>query len=164
MAMVAEKPRPFGKATKGLRGYAIAAGMGGLAVLLHWGLADRVGSHHLPWAAYYIAVMLVEWWIGWRQALVTAGIGLVLGLWVDLPPGSSIHFRDEALWAHVLGYCGVVITIVVLARAAKRRAAELSVVIESMPDAIYIGNRDGITLCNSNALGMLGAKSLSDLN
>lgn len=164
MAVAAEKPRPFNETTRGLRGYVVAALVGGLAVLVHWSLATWLGSHHLPWAAYYIAVMLMEWWIGWRQALVTAGVGLVFGLWVDLPPGSPLHFGEEALWAHVLGYCGVVVTVIVLAQAAKRRGAELSAVIEAMPDAIYIGNREGMTLCNSNALQMLGASSLSDLN
>ena len=33
-----------------------------------------------------------------------------------------------------------------------------------MPDAVYLGNSEGINLCNSNALRMLGATSLRDLN
>ena len=46
---------------------------------------------------------------------------------------------------------------------ANRRTAELLAVIESMPDAVYMGTTDGITRCNTNALRMLGATSLEDL-
>jgi PAS domain S-box-containing protein len=47
---------------------------------------------------------------------------------------------------------------------AERHAAELHAVIESMPDAVYIGTANGITQCNSPGLKMLGASSLQDLN
>ncbi len=50
-----------------------------------------------------------------------------------------------------------------LLRLAERRAAELVAVIEAMPDAVYLGTKEGISLCNANALRMLGAKSLLDL-
>jgi PAS domain S-box-containing protein len=46
---------------------------------------------------------------------------------------------------------------------AERRSAELTAVIESMPDAVYLGTLSGITACNSRALTMLGARSLEDL-
>ena len=47
---------------------------------------------------------------------------------------------------------------------AQRRVAELDAVIESMPDAVYIGTAEGITKCNTNALKVLGASSLEDFN
>ena len=47
---------------------------------------------------------------------------------------------------------------------AERRVAELNAVIESMPDAVYIGNAEGITKCNTNALKVLGASSVEDFN
>jgi len=50
-----------------------------------------------------------------------------------------------------------------LLRISERRTAELHAVIESMPDAVYIGTENGITQCNSRALEMLGAGSLEDL-
>ncbi len=164
MAVAAERKKSFALTANALVRYTLALAAGIAAVLIHGALANWLGTHHLPWAAYYIAVMLVEWWLGWRQAVLTALVGLVLGVWVDLPPQSAINLRDEAFWAHVLGYCGVVVTIIVLARAAKRRGAELAAVIEAMPDAVYIGTAEGITLCNTNTLEMLGAKSLRDLN
>ena len=46
---------------------------------------------------------------------------------------------------------------------AERHLSELRAVVESMPDAVYMGTRDGITLCNARALQMFGAQTLSDL-
>lgn len=46
---------------------------------------------------------------------------------------------------------------------AERRAAELDAVIESIPDAVYIGDAQGITRCNERGLEMLGASSIEDL-
>ncbi len=51
-----------------------------------------------------------------------------------------------------------------LLRISEQRTAELHAVIESMPDAVYIGTENGITECNTRALTMLGATSLEDLN
>lgn len=50
-----------------------------------------------------------------------------------------------------------------LLQLSERRTAELTAVIESMPEAVYIGNKEGITHCNQVALKMLGAASLEDL-
>lgn len=46
---------------------------------------------------------------------------------------------------------------------AEQRLAELTAIIESMPDAVYIGTAAGITRSNSQALQMLGFDSLADL-
>jgi len=46
---------------------------------------------------------------------------------------------------------------------AERRAAELAAVIESIPDALYIGNADGLSRCNSVALKLLGACTFDQL-
>ncbi|MBV9791758.1 MAG: PAS domain-containing protein [Chloroflexi bacterium] len=47
---------------------------------------------------------------------------------------------------------------------AERRLAVLAAVINSIPDAVYIGNAGGITMCNQPALSMLGFDSLDELN
>ena len=44
------------------------------------------------------------------------------------------------------------------------RVAEFDAVIQSMPDAVYIGNEHGITRCNPQALEMLGFRSAAELN
>ena len=41
--------------------------------------------------------------------------------------------------------------------------AESEAIIQAMPDAVYFGNKNGITRCNARALEMLGASSLKDL-
>jgi PAS domain S-box-containing protein len=48
--------------------------------------------------------------------------------------------------------------------AAERKAAELHAVLESMPDAVYIGGEKGITLANQPALDQLGFATREDLN
>jgi PAS domain S-box-containing protein len=44
-----------------------------------------------------------------------------------------------------------------------QRAAELDAIIQAIPDAVYFGGVNGITRCNAQALRMLGASSLEDL-
>ncbi|HEV7265302.1 MAG TPA: PAS domain S-box protein [Falsiroseomonas sp.] len=48
--------------------------------------------------------------------------------------------------------------------AAERKAAELRAVLESMPDAVYIGGVEGITLANQPALDQLGFATREELN
>lgn len=51
-----------------------------------------------------------------------------------------------------------------LLEAAERRAAELDAVIRNMPDAVYVGDQAGISVCNDAALEMLGFESVEELN
>jgi len=82
----------------------MAAVAGAVAVSIRWRLAEGVGTHHIAWAPYYIAGMLIEWWAGRWQAVVTAFKGLVLGLWMVLLPRAVTGFWEGAFWAQVLGY------------------------------------------------------------
>ena len=45
-----------------------------------------------------------------------------------------------------------------------RRAAELDAVIESLPQAVYIGTGHGVTKCNGRAMALLKVTSLAELN
>lgn len=47
--------------------------------------------------------------------------------------------------------------------AAERKAAELQAVLESMPDAVYLGGPEGITLVNQVALDQLGFSNREEL-
>jgi PAS domain S-box-containing protein len=47
---------------------------------------------------------------------------------------------------------------------AEYRSSEMKAILESIPDAIIIGDYNGITQCNSRALHLLGFDSLQDLN
>lgn len=44
------------------------------------------------------------------------------------------------------------------------RSAELQVILDRVPDAIYVGNAEGIFLANQRALDMLGFESIEALN
>jgi len=46
---------------------------------------------------------------------------------------------------------------------AEHQAAILNATIDALPDAVYIGDADGITRCNGQALQQLGASSIADL-
>jgi signal transduction histidine kinase len=46
---------------------------------------------------------------------------------------------------------------------AERRVAELDAVLDAMPHAVYIGDREGIWRANGEALSMLGVSSLEEL-
>lgn len=47
---------------------------------------------------------------------------------------------------------------------AEQRLAELAAVIDSISDAVYIGNAEGIQICNQPALSMLGFTTTEELN
>jgi PAS domain S-box-containing protein len=49
-------------------------------------------------------------------------------------------------------------------KVAERKAAELRAVLESMPDAVYIGAAEGIILANQPALDQLGFATREELN
>ena len=51
-----------------------------------------------------------------------------------------------------------------LQETAETRAAELAAVIESMPDAVLVGDADGIRHANTAALSMLGARSVEEVS
>jgi PAS domain S-box-containing protein len=48
--------------------------------------------------------------------------------------------------------------------AAERLGAELAAVIESIPEAVYVGDRDGVRRANRAALDLLGFDSIEELN
>jgi PAS domain S-box-containing protein len=81
------------------------------------------------------------------KRLLVEGQLCLIGMGIDIT--NQKHVQQELKELHAL---------------AERRVAELDAVIESMPDAVYIGTEAGITKCNTNALRMLGAGSLEDFN
>jgi PAS domain S-box-containing protein len=98
-----------------------------------------------------------------RQPAQFEVLSPVLGRWLDVsvypgPSGISVYFRDitERKAAEEDRYW--------LLREAQSRAAELTAVMESLPDALFIGNEALITLANGAALEMLGCASVGDLN
>jgi PAS domain S-box-containing protein len=86
------------------------------------------------------------------------------------------HINSAPMWDHdgnVFGAVAVVANISERKRteqkirellsSSERRAAEFNAIIQSIPDAMFIGNNSGITICNDKALKLLGADSFDDL-
>lgn len=98
-----------------------------------------------------------------QQAVERELFSEVMGHWlaVNIYPSSvglSVYFHDitgkkqaeqERYW---------------LLREAQSRAAELAAVIESIPDALFIGNSALVSLANPAALDLLGCASVENLN
>ena len=51
-----------------------------------------------------------------------------------------------------------------LREASERRASELAAVVESVPDAMFVGDRSGIHTANRVALDLMGVDSVKELN
>ncbi len=49
-------------------------------------------------------------------------------------------------------------------RQSERRAAELETILQSLPEAVYVGTDEGITIANDSALDMVGFHSHDELN
>jgi PAS domain S-box-containing protein len=98
-----------------------------------------------------------------RQAAELEYWSPVLSAWleVNLYPsgeGLAVYFRDisarkqaeqERYW---------------LQRTAESRVAELAAALESIPDAVFLGNQGIITLANAPALALLGCNSVEELS
>lgn len=73
-------------------------------------------------------------------------------------------FDDQQHVDGVIVYADDVTAQTIDRRTAQRRLAILTAVIDSMPDAVYIGDEHGITMCNDEALAMLGFETRAELN
>nr|CAA9281346.1 Chemotaxis protein methyltransferase CheR [uncultured Armatimonadetes bacterium] len=98
-----------------------------------------------------------------RAAHVEIRSAALGGAWLSVnvyPSGDglAVYFRDvtERREAEEQRYW--------LLRQAQSRAAELAAVMESIPDALFIGNAALVTLANAPALDLLGCGSLEELN
>ncbi len=80
----------------------------------------------------------------WANILLKSGIQIGIGIDIRNRKKSELKLKE-------------------LLKLSDQHSAELNAVIESMPDAVYIGNKKGITQCNARALQMIGATSLQDL-
>ncbi len=50
-----------------------------------------------------------------------------------------------------------------LLAVSQRQSSELRAIVDAMPDAVYMGTQDAITLCNTKALEIFGVDSLDNL-
>jgi PAS domain S-box-containing protein len=71
---------------------------------------------------------------------------------------------DQVLFRTMVNRVAVLIAQARLDQEVARRAAELEAVLESIPEAIYVGDGSGIKRANRAALEMLGYASVNELN
>ena len=71
---------------------------------------------------------------------------------------------DQLLFRTMVNRVAVLIAQARLDEEVAHRAAELEAVIESIPEAIYVGDVSGIKRANRAALEMLGYRTVEDLN
>src|SRR5262245_27014774 len=64
-----------------------------LALVFRLGLDPVLGQEHQPYFTLYIAVAVIVWLAGWRPALVTLVLGLLVCLWLIVPPRTSFTIR-----------------------------------------------------------------------
>ncbi|WP_257457797.1 PAS domain-containing protein [Archangium lipolyticum] len=109
-----------------------------------------------------------------REALAPGGTGCFALEYRTLPlenreerwvsTQGRVH-RDAS--GHPVRFLGTALDITGHKRAAQelaRNAAILEAILQSIPDALYVGDANGIRLANTPALEMLGFHSLEDLN
>jgi len=79
---------------------------------------------------------------------------------------TAVEFSDQArrlLQAMVARATGGIVQHL-LQETAEARAAELGAVIESIPDAVVVGDERGLRQANAAALSLLGAESVEEVN
>lgn len=77
---------------------------------------------------------------------------------------SGFSEADRRLFEALARRAGIGVYQHLVHRAAEQRAAELEAVLQSIPDAIYVGDEGGIKRANAASLELLGFSSLEELN
>lgn len=143
----------------------------GFSVAVGQGFAGAIAAERRPLFVRHAAADPLVQTPGLRQHGVRALYGVPLVVRGDLVGvahvGSltayefSVHDRRifDALAARVTS----AIYQHILHRDAERRAAELSAVIESIPDGIYIADATGLRMANQRGLELLGFRNMSDV-
>ena len=77
---------------------------------------------------------------------------------------SEFSQEDQLLFRTMVARAAALIAQARLDAEVEQRAAELEAVIESIPDAVYVGDATGIKRANLAALEMLGYQSVEEMN
>jgi signal transduction histidine kinase len=94
-----------------------------LAAITRLSLDSLLGQEVLPYSFFYVAVALTAWREGLRPALFSSFLGLILGIWLIVPPRHSFALRsladimEIAVYLFVTGTLTILITSLCKARA-----------------------------------------------
>ncbi len=95
--------RPISPALRTWASYALALALAAAAALLRWALDPLLGETQ-PFPTFYVAVLLLTLWKGWRPALLCALLGFLLGDWFFLAPRQSLSIVTLDALAHTVIY------------------------------------------------------------
>ncbi len=105
--------------------YAVALAAVALAAVARLSLDSWLGEEVLPFSFLYLAVAITAWWVGFRPALLALVLGLLVGLWMLVPPRHSLMVKGFAEVMEVILYLfvtGSVLFLVGSLRKAREKA------------------------------------------
>lgn len=123
-------------------GVTIAATVSALGLRM---LMDPWLQNEQPFWTFYVVVIAVALWTGWREASLAAILGFLAGDWFFIPIRGSLQFQGgitEALM-HFGAYGTVCGTIIALAAKSKRTHRQFETLFTLSPDLITVAGFDG---------------------
>lgn len=143
--------------------YLVAIAATVFAGLLRWAL-DPLLDFHLPYATFFIAILVAGWAGGWRPATLTAGLSFLIAFYLFVPPrfsmtgapgqylfGAAVYFVVSAL----------IIMVTEAMRNAQNQAQQqeelLRTTLASIGDAVITTDgRGNVTFLNPMAQNLTG--------
>jgi signal transduction histidine kinase/putative methionine-R-sulfoxide reductase with GAF domain len=91
--------------------------------------------------------------------------GMVVGVaLIGSVTAADFSDQDKRLFQTMAGRATSGIVQHQLREDLERRAAEQAAILESIPDAVLVGDADGITMANGAALALLGVRTVDEIN
>jgi PAS domain S-box-containing protein len=149
-----------------IRAYALAAVWIGLALLLRL-ILDPIWKDRLPYAGFFLAVIVVTRFADGGPLVFAIVAGFFLGNWFFVPPRHSLLVRDQLDQVNAILYFAICLVVLFFSwrtrlalareRAAGAALGRLAAIIESSDDAIVGEDLDGkIVSWNAGARKLYG--------
>lgn len=103
-----------------------------LATVARLSLDSFLGQDVLPYSFFYLAVAVTAWWAGLRPALLSALLGLLVGIWLIVPPRHTLAVHglpgvaEIAVYLFVTGIVTALMTFLRQARAEAQASAAMA--------------------------------------
>jgi len=103
-----------------LLGYAVATGFVTLAAIARLSLDSLLGQEVLPYAFLYLGVILTAWLVGFRPAVFALCLGLLVSIWLVVPPRHAFAVRGFAGYMEIVLYVFITGTSIMLVHSLRR--------------------------------------------